>query len=84
MFFHVARFHRKNGHLVFHGTRQGTYQFKTGCSNVVKICTHRIYVIRVILVMLNNTFLIIFCVKNTTTIEQHFTFCGGWVVLIML
>ena len=35
----VFRFHGNAGHLGFHGTHQGTYNFKTITSNALKRCT---------------------------------------------
>ena len=49
---------------------QGTYNFKTATSNAVKSCTHIEDIpmkkhTEAFLLLLHNTFLILFCVKNT-------------------
>ena len=69
-FFSFLRFHGNGGHLWFQGTHQGTYNIKTVSSNAVKNCTHIEDIqmkkrTEAFLFLLHNTFLIMFCVKNT-------------------
>ena len=74
----AARFHGNSGHIRF----GGTYNFKTAASTAVKSCIHIEDIqmkkrTEVFLLLLHNQFLIIFCVKNTTKIREHFRFCLG-------
>ena len=40
IFFPALRFHGNGAHLGFHGSSQGTYNFKPACSNALKSCTY--------------------------------------------
>ena len=78
--FPVVRFQANSSLYRIH---QDTYNFKTASSNAVKSCTRiedmQIYdetYIRVFLVLLNNTFVVIFCVKNTTKMTTFKVFLG--------